>query len=188
MATKQGTTQRFGADGTGGLGGIGDLSTSNTARLAELFPSSPVNVINALLDDGTKDPTTNELYKHYMAVARGTIDNNPDFPEGVDLTFNTADNKLGDKGPNTLGAADTGGAGLPASAFVPNPVSPGQGNGVSAAAQVAAPEGYGLQPTSSPPGEGVGSQLGVQESSAAQAGAAGTLGSYGLGKSPYASE
>ena len=74
----------------------------------------------------------------------------------------------------------TGGGGLPASAHVPNPTSPGEGEGTNPAAQSAAPGDFGTTPSSTP-GAGVGSQLTPKASS--EAISAQTLGDYGLGKS-----
>ena len=187
MATKQGTTRndpgpQEAYTGEATLGAVGGLSRANYTRIAGAFPTDPKQVVDALNDTGAKDPA-NPIYAHYISVARGTITGNSDFGD-VDLTFNTADNKLGDKGPNALDDAVGGNAGgEPANAFVPNTASPGQGNGVNPAA-MPAPPNTGMT-AGSTPGEGVGSQLGVAESSAAQAGAADTLGVYGLGSSPY---
>lgn len=73
----------------------------------------------------------------------------------------------------------TGGSGAPASAFVPNPSSPGEGS-ANPAAQPEAPAGFGTKPSDTP-GAGVGSQLSPKASSATIS--AHTLGDYGLGKS-----
>lgn len=184
MATKQGTTARLGPNGTGTLGAIGGLSESNTTVLSSIFPGSPVGSVDALNDDGSKNPESNPIYKHYISVARGTITGNSDFGD-VDLTFNTANNQLGDKGPNELGEASTGAGGLPANAFVPNPTSPGVGEGVNPASMAAAPDSFVGKAANATPFNGDGSQKGVKESSAQQALAASTLGQYGLGSSPY---
>lgn len=182
MASKQGTTLMVGEESTTAtLGGIGGLSRANHARLKNAYPTDPKYTASTLQDTGAKD-SSSPLIANYIAVARGTITGNPDFGT-VDLTFNTADNQLGDKGPNAAGVAETGAGGLPANAYVPNTASPGQGNGTNPAA-LPAPPNTEMGPSSTP-FEGEGSQLGVAESSTAQAGAATTLGSYGLGKSPY---
>jgi hypothetical protein len=76
------------------------------------------------------------------------------------------------------GDVETGGGGLPASAWVPNPVSPGEGQ--NPADQGEAPDGFGLEPSDTW-GSGVGSQLSPKNSSDAISGH--TLGDYGLGKS-----
>ena len=74
---------------------------------------------------------------------------------------------------------ETGGSGAPASAFAPNPSSPGEGS-VSPTSQPEAPAGFGTKPSDTP-FAGVGSQLSPKASSAAIS--AHTLGDYGLGKS-----
>ena len=78
-----------------------------------------------------------------------------------------------------MGDVETGGEGKPASAFVPNPVSPGEGS-VDPSDQAEAPEGFGQTPSATP-FVGVGSQLSPKASS--EAISRHTLGDYGLGKS-----
>ena len=77
------------------------------------------------------------------------------------------------------GDVETGGSGLPASAWVPNPASPGAGS-VNPADQPSPPDGFGTSPSDTP-GVGVGSQLSPDEASAAIAGH--TLGEYVSGQS-----
>jgi len=77
------------------------------------------------------------------------------------------------------GDVETGGGGLPASAWVPNPSSPGPGS-QNPADQVDAPAGYG-EKAGDTWGTGVGSQLSPKKSS--EAISTHTLGDYGLGKS-----
>jgi len=74
---------------------------------------------------------------------------------------------------------ETGGGGLPASAWVPNPVSPGPGS-QNPADVGDAPDGFGQKPGDTW-GSGVGSQLDPKKSSEAISGH--TLGDYGFGKS-----
>lgn len=74
---------------------------------------------------------------------------------------------------------ETGDAGKPASAWLPNPTSPGPGS-IDASKQGEAPEGYGQTPSDTW-GSGVGSQLSPKNSS--EAISRHTLGDYGLGKS-----
>jgi len=74
---------------------------------------------------------------------------------------------------------ETGGAGLPASPFVPNPVSPGEGS-TDPSDQGEAPADFGSTPSATP-FVGVGSQLSPQASSNAISKQ--TLGDYGFGKS-----
>lgn len=77
------------------------------------------------------------------------------------------------------GDVETGGGGLPASAWLPNPNSPGPGS-QNPADQPAPPDGYG-QEAGDTWGGGVGSQLSPKKSS--EAISTHTLGDYGLGKS-----
>ena len=83
--------------------------------------------------------------------------------------------------PDNIPAGDvpTAGGGDPASKFVPNPSSPGEGS-VDPSAQPKAPDGFGQTPSDTP-FVGVGSQLSIEDSGASIS--AQTLGDYGLGKS-----
>ena len=91
-------------------------------------------------------------------------------------TFGTFDTSY--SGAPDLTKVKTGGGGLPASAHVPNPSSPGPGS-VNATAQPAAPDNYGTTPGSQW-GSGVGSALGPQESSKKLSSQ--KLGDYVMGK------
>ena len=86
--------------------------------------------------------------------------------------------------PN-IADVETGGGGLPASPYGPNPMSPGDGS-ANPADQKEAPGGWGESQLSNPPFPGVGSQLSPKLSSEKIAGT--TLGSYILGKSPASSD
>jgi hypothetical protein len=77
------------------------------------------------------------------------------------------------------GDVETGGGGLPASPWAPNPSSPGPGS-QNPADQAEAPDGYGTK-AGDTWGSGVGSQLSPKSASAKISGH--TLGDYGLGKS-----
>jgi hypothetical protein len=92
-------------------------------------------------------------------------------------TFGTFDTNFGDA-PN-LDEVETGGGGLPATPFVPNPTSPGEGS-MNATDQAEAPEGYGQSP-SAQWGSGVGHELSPKNSSEKIAGQ--KLGDYVMGKS-----
>ena len=99
---------------------------SGTATLKSIFSTTP------------ELSTTSANYKE-IALALlldGTVEENPQvgtFSKDYSDAPNYADVK-------------TGGEGLPASAWVPNPASPGEGS-VSPADQVAAPDGFGVTPT-----------------------------------------
>ena len=92
-------------------------------------------------------------------------------------TFGTFDVNYTDA-PN-MDDVETGGGGAPASPFVPNPSSPGEGS-VSPTDQPKAPDGFGSEPSATP-FSGVGSKLNPKDSSATIS--KHTLGDYGFGKS-----
>ena len=179
MAAKQGTV--LVQSTVAALGSVGGLSTSSTETLAACFPASPLGGGDQLKDDGTKDASANPMMKWYQDNVLDGVINDGGHTFG-EVSMNFSETKSTPK-PAALGVAETGGGGLPASAWVPNPVAPGPGS-INPADQAEAPEGFGTTPSDTP-GTGVGSQLGVLESSAQQSTT--TLGSYGLGKSPYSS-
>ena len=92
-------------------------------------------------------------------------------------TFGTFDTNFSDA-PN-LADVETGGGGLPASPYVPNPSSPGEGS-MNPTDQPEAPAGFGETP-SAQWGSGVGSQL--QPSAASEKISSQKLGDYVMGKS-----
>ncbi|HIL26372.1 MAG TPA: hypothetical protein EYG21_03120 [Nitrospinaceae bacterium] len=161
------------------LGNIGGLSTSGTESVQACFPASPLGTIDQLTDDGTHDASANPMMKWYQENVLDAVINDSGH------TFGEVSMNFTGEGftplPPALGEVTVEGP-APASAWVPNPVSPGPGS-VNPADQGAPPEGFGTVPSDTP-GTGVGSQLGVVDSSAQQSSA--TLGAYGLGDSPYA--
>ena len=178
MAAKQGTVLVNST--VKALGSVGGLSTSDTESIKSCFPATPLEVIDQLKDDGTKDSAANPMMKWYQEnVLDAVIEGNDLFPGGVNMNFGASN---ASPAPPVLGEVDVEGP-APASAWVPNPTSPGPGS-VNPTDKPDAPEGFGTVPNDTP-GTGVGSQLGVVDSSAQQATA--TLGSYGLGSSPYGS-
>ena len=103
--------------------------------------------------------------------------------EVLDGEINDKGHTFGTYNPNYTDAPDmadveTGGGGAPASPFVPNPSSPGEGS-VSPTDQPKAPDGFGTEPSATP-FAGVGSKLSPKDSSAAISNL--TLGDYGFGK------
>ncbi len=178
MAAKQGTVLINSTPGA--LGSIGGLSTSNTESLTACFPASPLGQIDQLKDDGTKDASANPMMKWYQENVLDAVINDGGHTFGeVSMNFSST---LASPAPPALGVVDVEGP-APASAWVPNPTSPGPGS-INPADKPDAPAGFGTVPSDTP-GVGVGSQLGVEDSSAQQDTA--TLGSYGLGSSPYSS-
>lgn len=134
---------------------------------------------------------TNELKAMYSTSPINTGDMSP---EDIKAAYqNDVLNGITNDGGHTFGEfskdysdapdyddVETGGEGKPASAFVPNPSSPGEGEGTNPTAQPEAPADFGTV-ASSTPGSGVGSKLSPKASSSAISGQ--TLGDYGLGKS-----
>jgi len=177
MSAKQGTVNVNST--VAALGNIGGLSTSGTEGIQACFPASPMSTIDQLTDDGTHDASANPMMKWYQEnVLDGVINDGGHTFGEVSMNF-TGEGFT--PAPPALGEAETGAGGWPASAWVPNPVSPGPGS-INPADQGEPPADFGTVPNDTP-GVGVGSQLGVVDSSAQQATA--TLGSYGLGSSPY---
>jgi len=139
------------------------LGASATNDLKSVFASSPINK-GELSPDQIRDAFQADV---------------------LDGVTNDGGHTFGEFNKDYSSAPDyadvpTGGGGLPASAHVPNPTSPGEGEGTNPAAQTSAPDDFGTTPSSTP-GTGVGSQLTPKASSEAISGQ--TLGDYGLGKS-----
>lgn len=139
-----------------------DLGRAGSTELQAIFATSPIYA---------GDISPDSIREDYQATV-------------LDGEINDGGHTFGTFQPDYSGApnmadVETGGGGAPASAFVPNPSSPGQGS-TSPTDQPEAPDGFGLTPSATP-FAGVGSQLDPQESSAAISGQ--TLGDYGFGKS-----
>ena len=125
---------------------LAPLSSADNALLMKMFPNSPMY---------TREVTNIERIKYYQ-------DNLLEGP------INDGGHYFGEFDPNFAGAPDyadveTGGAGLPASPWVPNPVSPGPGN-TNASAQPDPPEGFGTD-QGSQGSAGEGSRLSPKTSS-----------------------
>ncbi len=139
-----------------------DLGRSGTNDLRTMYATSPIN---------KGDLTPDAIRMQYQEEVLDGITNDGGH------TFGEFDKSYTDA-PD-YGDVPTGGEGLPASPFVPNPSSPGEGS-VNPSAQPSAPDGFGSSPSDTP-FVGVGSQLSPKASSEKIAGQ--TLGDYGLGKS-----
>jgi hypothetical protein len=136
----------------------GGMGKSNTANLAAAFNASPIlNGDDPLVDDGSADAP---LLAHYRTLALDGIVNDGGH------TYGEFNRDYAENGAPSYGEVETGGGGLPASPWVPNPASP-------------APDGYGEDPPEQW-GTGVGSQLSPQESSAQIASQ--KLGDYVMGR------
>ena len=148
---------------TRGIGNSPDrVSTSDSNSLAASFAGSPIH-------NGELTPEERRAY-FQSEVLDATIND-----EGH--TFGTYDTSYTDA-PDVANDVDIDAHNLP-SAFVPNPTSPGPGNGLNAASKPAPPEGFGQSPSDTW-GSGVGSQLSPKASSEAISGH--TLGDYIAGE------
>lgn len=137
------------------------MGTSDTASIKTSFPASPIHSgemtvesIKQQFQDEVIDGVVNDGGHTFGTFSR-------DYVEAPDLN-----------------EVQTGAGGLPASPYVPNPVSPGPGS-INAADQAEAPAGFGENP-SNVPGSGVGSQLQPKTSSEQQS--SGRLGDYVMGR------
>jgi hypothetical protein len=140
---------------------VRDKGSSDSASLKSAFPASPIH---------QGEMTAESIRQQFQEeVIDGTVNDGGH-------TFGTFNRDYSDA-PD-LSEVKTGGGGLPASPYVPNPTSPGPGS-VNAADQAEAPEGFGESP-SNVPGSGVGSQLQPKTSSESQS--RGRLGDFIMGK------
>lgn len=138
-----------------GLGRAG----SNSLRVS--YASSPV--YTELTEDSIREQYQKEVLDGVINDGGHTFGTyNPNYPDAPDMSD-----------------VETGGGGLPASPYVPNPVSPGEGS-TDPSDQGSAPDGFGQTPSATP-FTGVGSQLSPK--AASEAISKQTLGDYGLGKS-----
>ena len=139
-----------------------DLGKSATNDLKSIYASSPVH-----------DLTPEDIRTQFQSEALDGVTNDGGH------TFGEFNKDYEENGAPEFDDVPTGGEGNPASPFVPNPSSPGEGS-VSPTSQPAAPDGFGSTPSDTP-FAGVGSQLSPQASSAKISKQ--TLGDYGFGKS-----
>ena len=140
------------------------LGSASTQDLSTVYGSSPIS-------GAAKSVTKEERKKFYQdQVLNGTVNDEGHTFGEFQLDYSDAPD------PKDV---EVGDGGKPASAYVPNPTSPGEGSD-NPADQGKAPDGYGENPSSTP-FVGVGSQLSPKASSAAISRQ--TLGDYGFGKS-----
>ena len=124
--------------------------------LSSLYSSSPLytGTPDQLLDDGSLGAPMREWYDtNVLNIAQNQ---NSLFGE-VSMDYGTAPD---------ISTVAGGGEGAPAGPYVPNPASPGEGNGANPAAQPAPPDGY----ADSLPSSGMGSTEGPSQTSPAQGG------------------
>jgi len=123
----------------GGLGPINGGSTVSTALMEECFPGSPIY-------DGTlTDEERTEFYENRVLHAEVNDGGHTFGTFSTDFSLNDAPN---------LNDVETGGGGLPASPWVPNPTSAPD---VDPTQQPDPPEDFGKTPNDTP-FNGVGSQ------------------------------
>lgn len=126
-----------------------DLGKSGTNDLKSMFATSPVHGMT---------PESIRL-QYQNEVLDGEIDDKGHTFSSFNTDYSNAP-KMED--------VETGGEGKPASPYVPNPSSPGEGS-VDPSSQPSAPDGFGTTPSGTP-FAGVGSQLDPNASSAAISG------------------
>jgi hypothetical protein len=132
---------------------VGQYGRSSTERLRSAFPGSPINIGRT---DKINSFDRNGVRRWYSTnVLRGETNDGGHTFGTFDMNYTTAPN---------YDDVESGAAGKPASAWVPNPSSPGEGNGVNPASQSEAPENFGNNPSDTP-FEGEGSQLSPEVSS-----------------------
>ena len=136
------------------------MGKASQQRMQGIYAASPIYT-----GDLTDDSITSEFQAEVMDGVR---------PAG--FLFDGFDTAYVDTSPEGV---NTGGGGLPATPYVPNPTSPGPGS-MNATDQAEAPEGFGEEP-SDQFGSGVGHAL--QPRTTSEQISAQTLGSYQLGRS-----
>ena len=111
---------------------------ANKETLTQLFVGSPLVGYNlegkiTIPGDEDLDISSPEAYKKWFLknVVQGSL---------VDKSFGLSDFSLDYKGSPNLAEVETGAGGLPATPFVPNPVSPGEGKVDPFSIESAAPD------------------------------------------------
>jgi len=132
----------------------GGLGKANTTNLGDIFSGTPGESITAanyratalkLLKLGSYKEFPSDAVTTASEIAGGGQTDWSSFSR--DYTGGPASGLTAKQVPPDYGQVATGDAGKPASAWVPNPVSPGQGNGVDPSKKAAAPAGYGTTAT-----------------------------------------
>ena len=103
---------------------------SSNTRLSSIFATSPTN--GALDENAYKAQALNLL------LVGEVVDNQQVGNVSRDFSAN---------GAPSYADVEKGAGGKPASAWTPNPASPGEGNDVNYAAMTAPPDGFGVNPT-----------------------------------------
>lgn len=114
---------------------------ADTATLQSMFPGTPgvADYAGTAGAEAYKQASLEGLLKNEVTdnLQTGTVDR--------DFGANASDDR---RRPPNFADVEVGGGGLPASAWVPNPISPGEGS-ADPRDQTAAPEGFGTTPTNS---------------------------------------
>jgi len=148
------------------------LSKSDTAVLKSCFPASPVGVEEPLTIAANR--LESKLHQYYQTnVLDGDVENG--------LFGSTVHMDYSKNGAPDWGDVPTGAAGLPASAWTPNPVSPGPGS-INPEDKAAAPADYGTTATDSSYGV-FATGVGASPSEASKKQSTSKLGDYMSGKS-----
>jgi hypothetical protein len=103
---------------------------SSNARLSAMFTTSPTN--------GTLNEASYKTQALELLLSGEVVDNQQVGNTNRDFAENGAPN---------YADVSTGAGGKPASAWTPNPASPGEGNDVNYASMPAPPDGFGTNPT-----------------------------------------
>ena len=150
---KQPIVDNYLIDSKASLGTMNGYSTSDSETIKTMFAGSPIIGEKATISDSERK----EFYQKNVLDATSVDGNNVN---GFNMNFTGPGGKLV---PPDYKDIETGGGGKPASAWVPNPVSPGVGS-VSPGDVGDPPEGFGTSPSDTP-FEGQGSQLSPAHSS-----------------------
>lgn len=154
----------------------GGAGKSNGANLEEFFVGTPANTVTAtdyrahalslLRQGGYNDFPTSGPTSEAATISGGGQTDWSKFTR--DYTGGAASDLTTSQVPPTYADVPTGGGGLPASAWVPNPASPGAGKGADPLSIPAAPTGYGTIATNTlANNEGAGSDAATRKSPSA---------------------
>lgn len=170
------------------------LGTRRDANLKGLFGSSPLysqSKSSVENEEGIKLTETDLKQWFLNNVVNGSVpgsDGYYGFSEAYSRDFTGTGASI-PGGPPDMNSVKTGGGGLPSTPYVPNPASPGEGNGVNAEAKPEAKEFAALISTKKPSTPGSGAAANEQARNPAETSKAMktlTLGQL-LGKSPASS-
>ena len=143
------------------------MGTSSTELMTEIYPASPIHN-GDMTRDGVQAQGDEELLQGVVQNGLGLSTFDRDFT-GLDSGVSPPDQDV-----------ETGGGGLPASPWVPNPASPGPGS-QNPTDIPAAPDGFGTEPNGDTFGVGAGALTNPKDTS--QEIATAKLGMFGLGTS-----